>query len=620
MFHVETKFDIIVIGGGHAGCEAAAAAAKLGSRTLLISMNLETLAKMSCNPAMGGVAKGQIVREIDALGGLSGQVTDSATIQFRMLNTKKGPAMWSPRAQCDRFQFSANYRKRLEELEHLHFFQDMATTITKKKQFHIGTQMGYTFYSSSVVLTSGTFLNGSIHIGKDQYGGGRMSERPSIGITESLHRLGFSSARMKTGTPPRILSSTIDFSQTDIQHGDKNPKSFSFQRQKRLSVQRPCYITYTNNESHNVIRENLEKSAIFNGNIEGIGPRYCPSIEDKVNRFADKDRHQMFIEPEGWNTNEVYINGFSSSLPKETQQEALLKIPAFRKAQILRPGYAIEYDYFPPTQLKHNLETKLVEGLFFAGQINGTTGYEEAAAQGLMAGINAHHKIRQSESLILGRDQAYIGVLIDDLITKGTDEPYRMFTSRAEYRLHLRQDNADERLMPVGYDLGLITQSAFQQMASDQSTVTKTIQYFSSHHIKPSEMQKIEPIDKLATPKHALSFSKLLSRPQVHIQDLFNVEREEFPFSNLDASILQKVETQIKYQGYLRREAETVDKFIQFKELNIPQNIDYKSFMSISTEGKQKLSDIQPKTFGEAQKISGVSQSDLSTLLIYLGR
>lgn len=620
MFHVETKFDIVVVGGGHAGCEAASAAARLGGKTLLITMNLETLAKMSCNPAMGGVAKGQIVREIDALGGLSGIVTDRSTLQFRMLNTKKGPAMWSPRAQCDRFLFSAQYRQKLEEEENLHFFQDMATSIHKEKYLVVKTQMGYTFRAQSVVLTSGTFLNGTIHIGEQKFGGGRMGEKGSVGITESLNAMGFQSARMKTGTPPRVLSSSIDFNATEIQHGDSFPRGFSFRRKTTLNAQRPCYITYTNPESHEIIKEKLESSAIFNGNIQGVGPRYCPSIEDKVNRFADKDRHQIFIEPEGWSTNEVYINGFSSSLPKEAQQEALAKIPAFRNAQILRPGYAIEYDYFPPLQLQHSLETRLVEGLFFAGQINGTTGYEEAAAQGLMAGINAYQKIAQKEAIVLGRDQAYIGVLIDDLISKGTDEPYRMFTSRAEYRLHLRQDNADERLMPIGHQLGLISNDHMDCLEHEKNQILAGKKAMAETFIKPADLDKLSILDTSSIPKHSLSLAKILSRPNVRIENLKPLQSKNFPLGEWDQKVLHKLETQIKYDGYLKRENETVQKFVQFKQMKIPQNIDYQTIKSISTEGKQKLDRLRPKTFGDAQKISGVSQSDLSALLISLGR
>lgn len=618
------KYDVIVVGGGHAGSEAAAAAANLGSKTLLITMNLQTIGQMSCNPAMGGIAKGQIVREIDALGGLSGIVTDKTMIQFKMLNLSKGPAMWSPRAQSDRMRFSEEWRLQLESIPNLDFFQDMVVELLTENDQIIGvkTYMGAVIYSKAVILTNGTFLNGLIHIGNKQFGGGRMGEKAAFGITENLVKLGFEAGRMKTGTPPRVDGRSIDFSKMEEQKGDSNPQKFSYTNTPKLDKQRSCYITYTNVKVHEVLREGFERSPLFNGTIKSTGPRYCPSIEDKINRFADRERHQIFAEPEGWQTVEFYINGFSTSLPDDIQIKALQLIPGFEKAKFFRPGYAIEYDYFPPTQLKNTLETKNINHLYFAGQINGTTGYEEAAAQGLMAGINASLKIQNKEPLVLKRNEAYIGVLIDDLITKGTEEPYRMFTSRAEYRMSLRQDNADERLTPLSYTLGLASSERIQNLDKKIKQTNNCIDFIKSTSITKEETNPIL-LQKNSTPiSQTVKADSILVRPNIYLKDLENISsiNDYIKSNHFSDEVLEQVEIKIKYKGYIDKELENVEKLNRLENIKIPSNFDYSKLNSISTEAKQKLMKFKPETIGQASRISGVSPSDINVLLIYMGR
>ncbi|WP_303811004.1 tRNA uridine-5-carboxymethylaminomethyl(34) synthesis enzyme MnmG [Apibacter mensalis] len=618
------KYDVIVVGGGHAGSEAAAAAANLGSKTLLITMNLQTIGQMSCNPAMGGIAKGQIVREIDALGGLSGIVTDKTMIQFKMLNLSKGPAMWSPRAQSDRMRFSEEWRLQLESIPNLDFFQDMVVELLTENDQIIGvkTYMGAVIYSKAVILTNGTFLNGLIHIGNKQFGGGRMGEKAAFGITENLVKLGFEAGRMKTGTPPRVDGRSIDFSKMEEQKGDSNPQKFSYTNTPKLDKQRSCYITYTNVKVHEVLREGFERSPLFNGTIKSTGPRYCPSIEDKINRFADRERHQIFAEPEGWQTVEFYINGFSTSLPDDIQIKALQLIPGFEKAKFFRPGYAIEYDYFPPTQLKNTLETKNINHLYFAGQINGTTGYEEAAAQGLMAGINASLKIQNKEPLVLKRNEAYIGVLIDDLITKGTEEPYRMFTSRAEYRMSLRQDNADERLTPLSYTLGLASSERMQNLDKKIKQTNNCIDFIKSTSITKEETNPIL-LQKNSTPiSQTVKADSILVRPNIYLKDLENISsiNDYIKSNHFSDEVLEQVEIKIKYKGYIDKELENVEKLNRLENIKIPSNFDYSKLNSISTEAKQKLMKFKPETIGQASRISGVSPSDINVLLIYMGR
>ena len=616
------EYDIIVVGAGHSGCEAAAAAANLGSKVLLVTMNMQTIAQMSCNPAMGGVAKGQIVREIDALGGYSGIITDKTMIQFRMLNRSKGPAMWSPRAQSDRMRFAELWRLMLENTPNVDFWQDMVTDLIVKNNKVSGviTSMGIEIKAKSVILTNGTFLNGLIHIGEKQFGGGRSGERAATGLTETLERLGFESGRMKTGTPPRVDGRSLDFSKMEEQAGDENPGKFSYMDTPKLLKQRSCHITYTNQEVHDVLKTGFEQSPMFTGRIQGLGPRYCPSIEDKIERFSERNRHQIFVEPEGWDTVEMYINGFSTSLPEKIQHQAIKLIPGFEKAKIFRPGYAIEYDYFPPTQLKLSLETKLVENLYFAGQINGTTGYEEAACQGLMAGINAHRKNKELDEFILKRSQAYIGVLIDDLVTKGTDEPYRMFTSRAEYRILLRQDNADLRLTEIGREIGLVRDDRMQKLDAKQKNTKKAITFFEKTNLDPQEINPILQQNQSATIKQKTRAAKILSRPQIKIEDLKDIESVKNLQQEVSKEGLEQAEIQIKYNGYIERENETVKKISKLENIRIPQPFDYKKVAAISSESREKLANIQPTTIGQATRISGVTPSDINVLLVFMGR
>src|SRR5690554_5593363 len=619
------NYDVIVVGGGHAGSEAAAAAANLGSTTLLITMNLQNIAQMSCNPAMGGIAKGQIVREIDALGGYSGIVSDKTAIQFKMLNMSKGPAMWSPRVQSDRMRFSEAWRLMLEQTKNLDFYQDMVSGLLVKGDKIVGvrTSMGFEIYSKTVILTNGTFLNGLIHIGEKQYGGGRAGERAATGITEDLVSLGFESGRMKTGTPPRVDGRSLDFSKMVEQPGDENPQKFSYlDVTKPVTNQRSCHMSYTNPEVHDLLREGFGRSPMFNGAIKSIGPRYCPSIEDKINRFADKDRHQIFAEPEGWNTVEYYVNGFSTSLPEDVQFKALKKVPGFENVKFFRPGYAIEYDYFPPTQLKHTLETKLVEGLFFAGQINGTTGYEEAASQGLIAGINAHLLIHEKPPFILNRDEAYIGVLIDDLITKGTEEPYRMFTSRAEYRTLLRQDNADFRLTPKSYEIGLAKEERLRRMEKKFKKSNDLVQFFKETSVRVEETNPILEEKGSALIVQPDKMFKIFSRPQLDLNDMLKFEKvkQYVEEHNLDQEVLEQAEIQVKYSGYIEKERNNADKISRLEEVKIPENFDYDKVKSLSYEAREKLKKIRPITISQASRISGISPADISVLLIYMGR
>lgn len=622
---IDKKYDVIVVGGGHAGCEAAAAAANLGSKTLLVTMNLQTIAQMSCNPAMGGIAKGQILREIDALGGMSGIITDKTAIQFRMLNRSKGPAMWSPRAQSDRLRFAEEWRWALEAIPNLDFFQDMVSGLLIENGNLVGvqTQIGAKIYGRSVVLTNGTFLNGLIHIGDKQFGGGRAGERSAVGITGDLEKLGFEYGRMKTGTPPRVDGRSLNYTLMEEQKGDEKPEKFSFSSETSpLSTQRSCHITYTSEEVHDVLRSGFDRSPMFNGQIQSTGPRYCPSIEDKINRFADKDRHQIFVEPEGWRTVEVYVNGFSTSLPEEVQFEALRKIRGFENVKMFRPGYAIEYDYFPPTQLKDTLETKLVENLYFAGQINGTTGYEEAACQGLMAGINAHNKVHGREEFVLGREEAYIGVLIDDLITKGTEEPYRMFTSRAEYRILLRQDNADQRLTPLGYKLGLAGEERMRELDEKMAQVQKLDKWLKNHSVEPEEINPLLEEKSTSPIRQKIKLDGILARPQIDFSTLMGYE----PLSNfvLDQDIAaeawEQVEINHKYKGYIHKEKENADKLARLEDVSIPNGFDYSKLKSMSYEAREKLARVKPQNIKQAKRISGVSPADINVLLVYMGR
>ena len=618
----EQIYDVIVVGAGHAGCEAAAAAANLGSKTLLITMNMETIGKMSCNPAMGGIAKGQIVREIDALGGYSGIIADKSAIQFKMLNLSKGPAMWSPRTQNDRMLFSTEWRLALENTPNLDFFQDMVKEliIENNKAAGVITSIGIKFKSKSVVLTNGTFLNGLIHIGEKQLGGGRMGEPKAFGITEQLISLGFEAGRMKTGTPVRVDGRSIDFSKMEEQKGDENPQKFSYLDTPKLTQQRSCYITYTNETVHDILREGFDRSPMFNGTIQSLGPRYCPSIEDKINRFAERNRHQLFAEPEGWNTIEYYINGFSSSLPEDIQLKALHQIPGFEHAKIFRPGYAIEYDYFPPTQLQHTLETKLIENLYFAGQINGTTGYEEAAGQGLIAGINAHNKVHEKEPFTLNRDEAYIGVLIDDLITKGTEEPYRMFTSRAEYRLLLRQDNADIRLTEKSHKLGLATYERMKKVEEKVNKSQELEDFLRETSLKPHQINPILEEENSNPVDQAYRASQILTRPNITLNKLEKLEFIRNTSKNYSDEVREQAEINIKYKGYIDKEKENVAKLHRLENIKIPELFDFNQITSLSAEAKQKLNKIKPKTIAQASRISGVSPADINVLLIYLGR
>ncbi len=618
-------YDVIVVGGGHAGSEAAAAAANMGSSTLLVTMNLQNIAQMSCNPAMGGIAKGQIVREIDALGGYSGIVSDTSAIQFKMLNKSKGPAMWSPRVQSDRMRFAEDWRLMLEQTKNLDFYQEMVTGLVVEGDVVKGvrTSLGLEIRGKSVVLTNGTFLNGLIHIGDKNFGGGRAGEKAATGITEQLIDLGFESGRMKTGTPPRVDGRSLDFSKMSEQPGDAVPEKFSYSDMtKPLTTQRSCHMAHTSLDVHNLLREGFDRSPMFNGRIQSLGPRYCPSIEDKINRFSDKDSHQLFVEPEGWNTVEYYVNGFSTSLPEDVQFKALSAVKGFENVKFFRPGYAIEYDYFPPTQLTHSLETKIINGLYFAGQINGTTGYEEAASQGLMAGINASLKVQEKESFILKRNEAYIGVLIDDLITKGTEEPYRMFTSRAEYRTLLRQDNADIRLTPKGYDLGISSEKRLRRMEEKLSKAEAFVGFFKTQSIKPEDANPILESKQSAPIRQSDKLFKIFSRPNIGIEDVRKFEPVESYIRDhdLDNEVIEQTEIQVKYSGYIAKEKNNADKLTRLEYVKIPVGYDYSQIKSMSYEAREKLKKIQPVTVAQASRISGVSPNDISVLLVYMGR
>lgn len=618
------EYDVIVVGAGHAGCEAAAAAANLGSSTLLVTMNLQTIGQMSCNPAMGGIAKGQIVREIDALGGLSGIITDETMVQFRMLNRSKGPAMWSPRAQSDRMRFAERWRMELEAIPLLDFWQEMVSSLIVKDKRATGvvTSMGLEIKAKTVILTNGTFLNGLIHIGDKQFGGGRAGEKAATGITEQLTSLGFEAGRMKTGTPPRVDARSLDFSKLEEQFGDAQPGKFSYTDTEPLKDQLSCHITYTSPEVHNTLKEGFDRSPMFNGRIQSIGPRYCPSIEDKIDRFADKDRHQIFVEPEGRNTVEIYVNGFSTSLPEEVQFKALSMVPGFEKVKFFRPGYAIEYDYFPPTQLKHSLETMLVENLYFAGQINGTTGYEEAACQGLMAGINASRRAQNKEVFTLARNEAYIGVLIDDLITKGTEEPYRMFTSRAEYRLLLRQDNADIRLTKIGYDLGLASEARLQRVNLKQEETAGFLKFLEKTSVDHESLNTILEANNSSQVKQSTKIVKALLRPEINIEKLTSLSSvsEYIKEHQLDDEILEQAEIQAKYAGYFEKEQQNAEKLTRLDHVKIPEDLNFDKLGSLSNEAKEKLARVKPSNIAQASRISGIKPSDISILLIYLGR
>ncbi|PCJ97732.1 MAG: tRNA uridine-5-carboxymethylaminomethyl(34) synthesis enzyme MnmG [Flavobacteriaceae bacterium] len=620
----EKEYDVIVVGGGHAGAEAAAAAANMGSKTLLVTMNLQNIGQMSCNPAMGGIAKGQIVREIDALGGYSGIITDKSAIQFKMLNKSKGPAMWSPRAQNDRMRFAEEWRLSLEATPNVDFYQEMVSGLLIEKNNVVGvrTSLGIDIKSRSVILTNGTFLNGLIHIGDKQFGGGRAGETAAKGITEQLLDYGFESGRMKTGTPPRVDGRSLNYSVMVPQPGDVIPEKFSYTDTPVLTTQMDCHMTHTSQIVHDLLREGFDRSPMFNGRIKSIGPRYCPSIEDKINRFADKDSHQIFVEPEGWKTVEVYVNGFSTSLPEEVQYKALKSVKGFENVKFFRPGYAIEYDYFPPTQLRHTLETKLVNNLYFAGQINGTTGYEEAASQGLMAGINAHLKINEKDPFILQRDEAYIGVLIDDLITKGTEEPYRMFTSRAEYRTLLRQDNADLRLTPKGFKIGLASEDRLRRMEKKEKDSTAFIDFFRKTSVTPEEMNPILESVSSAPVKQSDKMFKVFSRPKVTMEHMLKVNAvSSFANdNNFDREVLEQTEVQVKYAGYIAKEKLNADKLQRLEAVKIPDNFDYYKLKSLSYEAREKLSAIRPVTISQASRISGVKPSDISVLLVFMGR
>ena len=621
----EKEYDVIVVGGGHAGSEAAAAAANLGSKTLLITMNLQNIGQMSCNPAMGGIAKGQIVREIDALGGYSGIVSDNTAIQFKMLNKSKGPAMWSPRVQSDRMKFAEAWRLMLEGTKNLDFYQEMVSGILVEGEKIVGvkTSLGIEVRAKTVVLTNGTFLNGLIHIGEKQFGGGRAGERAAHGITKELVDLGFESGRMKTGTPPRVDGRSLDFSKMIVQPGDVSPEKFSYLKStKPLTHQRDCHMSHTSLEVHDLLREGFDRSPMFNGAINSVGPRYCPSIEDKINRFADKDSHQLFVEPEGWDTVEYYVNGFSTSLPEDVQFKALRGVKGFENVKFFRPGYAIEYDFFPPTQLRHTLETKNIKGLFFAGQINGTTGYEEAASQGLMAGINAHLQVREQEPLIIKRNEAYIGVLIDDLITKGTEEPYRMFTSRAEYRTLLRQDNADFRLTPMSHNIGLASDERLRLMEEKKQKSEAFVDFFKQSSVTPELINPILQAKDSATVKQSDKLFKPLSRPNITMQDMQKIDfvSSYITQHDLDHEVLQQTEIQIKYAGYIAKEKNNADKLNRLEGIKIPEGFDYSKLKSLSYEAKEKLSAIKPVTVSQASRISGVSPNDISVMLVYMGR
>ncbi len=619
------KYDVIVVGAGHAGSEAAAASANMGSSTLLITMSLQNIAQMSCNPAMGGIAKGQIIKEIDALGGYSGIVTDFSAIQFKMLNKSKGPAVWSPRAQSDRMVFSAKWREMLEQTPNLDFYQDSVVGLLVDKNSVCGvvTQLGLKIYSKSVILTNGTFLNGLIHVGEKNFGGGRVGEKASFGITENLSSLGFKSGRMKTGTPPRVDGRSLNYNKMEEQPGDEKPGKFSFlPSTPKLSKQRSCYITYTSPTTHDLLKEGFDRSPMFNGRIKSVGPRYCPSIEDKINRFAEKERHQIFVEPEGWSTVEVYVNGFSTSLPEDVQYKALCSIPGFEEVKMFRPGYAIEYDYFPPTQLKYSLETKLVDNLFFAGQINGTTGYEEAASQGLMAGINAHLKINSKDPFILNRDQAYIGVLIDDLITKGTDEPYRMFTSRAEFRMLLRQDNADLRLTELSHKIGLASSDRLALVNRKKKQTQSFIDFLTNLSVVPEEVNPILAEKNSALITQSMKLRKIYARPNITSADILKLSKVSsyVKENSLSEDIIEQVEIQVKYSGYIEKEKVNAEKLQNLENISIPSKFNYNKLKSLSSEARAKLEEIRPKTLSQASRISGVSPSDISSMLVHMGR